>query len=58
MYAWLEIGGVASPNANHFWGNCKSLWRSDSQYWESLLGDLRIIFRKKSFFLGDLRITF
>ena len=26
----LEIGGVASQNA-HFWGNCESLWQSESQ---------------------------
>ena len=26
MYAELEIGGVASQNANHYnWGNCESL---------------------------------
>ena len=30
--AGLEIGGFASPNANHFWGNCKSVWPTDSQY--------------------------
>ena len=23
-------GGIASLNANHFWGNCESLWHSDS----------------------------
>ena len=23
--AGLEIGGIALPNANHVWGNCKSL---------------------------------
>ena len=32
----LEIGGVASRNVNHFWGNCESLCQSDSQYCESL----------------------
>ena len=32
MYIGLEIGGFASPNANHFWGNCKSLRPTDSQY--------------------------
>ena len=30
MYAGLEIGGIASPNANHYWGNCKSFWQIDS----------------------------
>ena len=25
IYTGLEIGGVASQNANHFWGNCESL---------------------------------
>ena len=39
------MGSVASPNANHFWGNCESLWQSESQYCELLLGDLRITFR-------------
>ena len=29
-YQGLKIGGIASPNANHFWGNCESLWQSDS----------------------------
>ena len=29
IYIRLEIGGFASPNANHFWGNCESLWQSD-----------------------------
>ena len=28
----LEIGGFASPNANHFWSNGKSLWPTDSPY--------------------------
>ena len=41
-YAGLEIGGVASQNENHFWVNCESLGQSDSQYYESLLSDLRI----------------
>ena len=57
IYAGLEIDGVASQNANHFWGNFESLWQSNSQYCESLLGDLRITFRKKDLFLGDLQIT-
>ena len=26
----LEIGSIALPNINHFWGNCESLWQSDS----------------------------
>ena len=30
IYTGLEIGGIASPNANHFWGNCESLRQSDS----------------------------
>ena len=30
IYAGLEIGGIASPNANHFWGNGESLWQCDS----------------------------
>ena len=30
MCAGVEIGGIASPNVNHFWGNCESLWQSDS----------------------------
>ena len=25
----LEIGGIALLNANHFCGNCESLWQSD-----------------------------
>ena len=29
-YAVLKISGIPSPNANHFWGNCESLWQSDS----------------------------
>ena len=49
MYVGLEIGGVASQNTNHFRGNCESLYQSDSQYCELLLGDLRITFRKKTF---------
>ena len=32
MYAGLEIGGFASPNANHFWSAYKLLWPTDSQY--------------------------
>ena len=30
VYTGLEIGGVASQNANHFWGKCELLWQSDS----------------------------
>ena len=33
----LKIGGIASPNANHFWNNCESLWQSESPNCESLL---------------------
>ena len=40
IYTGLEIGGVASQNVNHFWGNGESLWQSESQYCESLLVDL------------------
>ena len=29
LYTGLEIGGIALPKENHFWGNCKSLWQSD-----------------------------
>ena len=50
----MEIGDVASQNANHFWGNCESLWQSESQNCESLLADLRITFRmisQKDFFV-------
>ena len=42
IYTGLEIGGVASQNENHCWGNCESLWQSDSQNRESLLAELRI----------------
>ena len=37
IYAGLEIVGVASQNANHFWDNCESLWQNESQNCESLL---------------------
>ena len=50
MYTGLEINGVASQNANHFWDVFESLWQSDLQYYESLLGDLRITFHKETFF--------
>ena len=29
VYTGLEIDGIASPNANHFWDNCKLLWQSN-----------------------------
>ena len=45
IYTGLEIGGVASQNANHFYSNCESLWQSESQKHESLLADLRITFQ-------------
>ena len=32
MYAGLEKGGFASPSVNHLWGNCESLWQTDSPY--------------------------
>ena len=32
----LEIGGVASHKAKHFWGTCESLCQSDSQDYEPL----------------------
>ena len=44
IHIGLEIGGVASQNANHLWGNCELLWQSESQNCESLLVDLRITF--------------
>ena len=31
MYTGLEIGGVSSENAIHFWDNYESLWQSESQ---------------------------
>ena len=42
------MGGVASPNANHFWGNCESLWQSESRNCESLLAELLITFQMVS----------
>ena len=45
VYTGLEISNVASQNANHFFGNCESLWQSESQNCESILGDLRITFQ-------------
>ena len=47
-YTGLEMGGVASQNANHLWGNCESLWQSELQNCESLLADLRITFHMVS----------
>ena len=44
----MEIGGVVSQSANHFWGNRESLWQSKSQNCESLLADLRITFQMVS----------
>ena len=54
VYIHIYIDGVASQNANHFWGNCESLWQSESQYCESLSDDLQITFQiisKKDLFL-------
>ena len=41
----MEIGSVASQNANYFWDYCESIWQSESQNCESLLADLRITFQ-------------
>ena len=30
VHTGLEIGSTTLPNANHFGGNCESLWQSDS----------------------------
>ena len=30
IYSGLEIGGIASPNTNHFQHNCESLWQRNS----------------------------
>ena len=40
LYTELGIGSVASQSVNYFWVNCESLWQSNSQYCESLLGDM------------------
>ena len=48
IYAGLKIGGVASQNANHCWGNYKSLWQSDSQNCKPSLADLLITFQMVS----------
>ena len=52
--AVLEIGAIASQNANHFMGNCESLCQSKSQNRQSLLTDFANHFStgiaKKTFF--------
>ena len=40
MFAGLEIGGIASPNANHFGCNRESLWHC-----EALLADCKSLFK-------------
>ena len=48
IHTGLEIGGIATPNENHFWDNCESLWLSDSpNFWhcESLLADCESLFK-------------
>ena len=47
IHTGLEIGSIATPHANLFWGYRKSLWQSDSPNFFAL----RITF-------GRLRITF
>ena len=32
IYKGLEIGEFATPNENHFWDKCESLWLIDSHY--------------------------
>ena len=39
----LEIGGFASPNANHFWGISKSIWPTDLQYFWVTASQFRLI---------------
>ena len=39
------MDSVASQNVNHFWGDCKSLWQSESQNCTTLVADLRITFQ-------------
>ena len=53
----LEIGGFASPIANHFWDNYESLSPTDLSYFfghcESLLADCKSLFKwicPKTFF--------
>ena len=45
----MEIGGFASPNVNHFWGNCESLWQNDAPNFffhsEPLLADCESLFK-------------
>ena len=41
----LEIGGIALPNANHVWGNCESLWLSDSPNILILSADCNKLFK-------------
>ena len=57
IYSGLEIGGVTSQNANHFRSNCESFWQSICNIVNHLLRDLRVTFRKMTFF-SDLRINF
>ena len=47
----LEKGGFASPNVNYFWGNCESLWPTNSQYFlvtANHFGRLRITLANES----------
>ena len=52
LFSGLEIDGIASSNANHFRGNCESLWQSDSPnflgYTANHFGRLRITFQMDS----------
>ena len=49
VYTMLEIDGVASQNdMNQLWGNCESLWQSESYSCESLLADRRFTFQMVS----------
>ena len=43
IYLGLEIGGLASPNANHFWSKSESLWSTDSQYFWVTVNQFRPI---------------
>ena len=61
MYTGLEIGGFALPNANHFWGKCKSLWPIYSQYFWVIANQYKPIvnhfcfwIRKKTLYVGVL----
>ena len=54
LYAGLEIISVASQNANHFWGNCESLWQSESQianHFKLICEPLFKWYRQKTFFV-------